>query len=239
MKNGQPASWTTCTTTLLMMMILVVASSCTSLPEYARPQINTIEEGGSATQEGFGYRILTVSDFQAPSLPPSMKEHAPQIRARSCITIRPKGNSKININKFLFYGHETYSGKFENISFEAIFIPSCSWFDPQNGDEIQPYVLQHEQIHFGITEIEARKLSLKARKSLGDFIAFGNNNNEVRDELMSKIKELLQDASEAELKAHTDFDEDTSGLYAPKIQQAWLIDVEKRLSEQEPQPGRP
>jgi hypothetical protein len=239
MKNGQPVHWNTCKTIFIMIMVLVASSSCTSLPEYARPQINPIEEGGSATQEGFSYRILTVSDFQATSLPPSMKEHVHHIRARSCITIRPTGNSKINIDKFLLYGHETYSGKFENISFEAIFIPSCSWFDPQIGDEEKPYVLQHEQIHFGITELEARKLTLKAKKNLGNFIAFGKKNSEVMDELMGKIKESLQDASSSELKAHTEFDEDTSGSYAPKIQRLWLIDVEERLTEHEPQPDHP
>lgn len=221
------------------MMALVVLSSCSSLPDYALPQINTIENDASAIQKGFRYRTLTISDFQATSLPDTMQAYSHHINARSCITTRPTENSKININKFSLYGHETYSATFENISFEAIFIPSCSWFSDQIEDEFRPYVLQHEQIHFAISEIEARKLILKAKEILGKFIAFGNKNSEVTAELMEKAKEMRQDAIDSELKAHTAFDEDTSGSYAPKIQQIWLSDVEERLAELETQSDHP
>lgn len=93
------------------------------------------------------------------------------------------------------------------------------------------YILQHEQIHFALTELAARKITLQAKEELVHFIAFGKTRSDVQTKLREKVIELTQYAIHSDLKIHTAFDEDTSGFYAPKIQHSWLSDVEKRLAE--------
>ena len=215
------------------MVLLISLSSCASLPEYARPHIYIPEEGAATTQKGFSYRNLAFTDFQATSLPVGIQQYSHHLNARSCITIRPTQNSKVNIRRAFFYGHLTYTGSFDYISFEASFISSCSWWNDKVPEKLKAYVLQHEQIHFALTELAARKVTLQAKEELGHYVAFGNTDHEVQIKLRSKVKELVQDAINSNLKTHTAFDEDTSGHYVPKVQQSWLSDVEKRLSEEE------
>jgi hypothetical protein len=222
-----------CLKNFVILVLLVSLSSCASLPEYARPQIYIPEEGTATTQKGFSYRKLAVTDFQATSLPVGIQQYSRHLNARSCITMHPTQNSKVNISRAFFYDHPTYVGSFEHISFKASFIPSCSWWNGQIPEKLKAYVLQHEQIHFALAELAAHKVTLQAEEGLINYIAFGNTKSEVQTKLMKKVKELTQDAINSDLKVHTAFDEDTSGFYVPKIQQSWLSDVEKRLAEDE------
>lgn len=45
------------------------------------------------------------------------------------------------------------------------FYPNLSWYRPEN---VSPYILAHEQTHFDITEIHARKLRMKLDKLAHD-----------------------------------------------------------------------
>jgi hypothetical protein len=222
-----------CLRYFVVLGLLVLLSSCASLPEYARPQIYIPEEGKATTQKGFSYRKLAFTDFQATSLPVGLQQYSRHLNARSCITIHPTQNSKVNIRSTFFYDHLTYAGSFDSISFEASFIPSCSWWNDKVPEKLKAYVLQHEQIHFALAELAARKVTLQAKEGLGHYVAFGNTDHEVQMKLRAKVKELLQDAIKSDLKVHTAFDEDTSGYHVPKVQQSWFSDVEKRLAEGE------
>jgi hypothetical protein len=216
-----------------ILVVLVLLSSCVSLPEYARPQIYIPEEDTATTQKGFSYRKLAFTDFQATSLPVEIQQYSHHLNARSCITIHPSQNSKVNLRRAIFYDHLTYTGSFDYVSFEASFIPSCSWWNDKVPEKLKTYVLQHEQIHFALAELAARKVTLQAKEELGHYVAFGNSNDEVHMKLRAKVKELIQDAINSDLKVHTAFDEDTSGYYVPKVQQSWFSAVEKRLAEGE------
>lgn len=222
-----------CLKYFVILLLLVSLSSCASLPEYARPQIYILEEGTAATEKGFSYRQLAFTDFQATSLPVGIQQYSRHLNARSCITIHPTQNFKVNISRAFFYDHLTYVGSFEYISFEASFLPSCSWWNDKVPQKFKAYVLQHEQIHFALAELAARKVTLQAKEGLVHYVAFGNTDREVQMKLREKVKELVQDAINSDLKVHTAFDEDTSGFYVPKIQQSWLSDVKKRLAEEE------
>jgi len=205
--------------------------SCATLPDYARPQLHISNEDGITRPMGFGYRKLTVADFQAVSLPVDLQRHSHSLQARSCIVLRPDSDFKLFVTRLYFSGHLFYIGSFIHISFRSLFIPSCSWWNPRVQVKRKTYVLQHEQIHFALAELTARRVTRRSNKELSAFLAFGKTSGEAREELLSKVRKLAQKIMNDDLKIHTAFDEDTSAFYDPKAQTLWLEKVEKRLSE--------
>jgi len=208
-------------------------AACAQLPDYARPRFHVPENGVAASRDGFTYRPLAIEDFQAASLPPEYSEYDHHINAHSCISIRPRRDTKIRITQGAYETQSFYVGSIPQITFEALFVPACSWWNPEVPERRIAYVLEHEQIHFALAEIAARKLTRDAREELQDYLAVNNSYQEVQEELKTKIKDMAHAAMESGFEEHTDFDEDTSLYHDPRAQRWWLQEVEARLEEEE------
>jgi hypothetical protein len=205
-------------------------AGCAQLPEYAQPRFHDPGEGVAVSREGFRYRPLTIEDFQAEALPPEYSQYNHHINAHSCISIRPAEDSKVRITQGVYGEKMFYVGSLSQIRFEAVFVPACSWWNPEVPENRKAYVLQHEQIHFALAELAARKLTREAREELKDFLAIHNSFQAVQEELSTKLKDLARDSMAASFEEHTDFDEDTSLYFDPRAQRWWLEEVEERLA---------
>jgi hypothetical protein len=106
----------------------------------------------------------------------------------------------------------------------------CSWWNAESSNLPEEYVLQHEQIHFALTELEARKLNAKAGELAASFVARGGSEDEVQAEFQKKVNGVLEEALERLLERNRKFDEDTSAKYAPKVQQRWFDEVKRDLA---------
>ena len=218
-------------TIVLWVFLAGLLVGCTQLPEYARPRFHEPENGAVLRRGGFAYRPLTVEDFQAASLPPEYSQHDHHINAHSCISIRPAQDSKVRITQGAYGEQAFYVGSIPQVTFEAIFVPGCSWWNPEVPRSRRAYVLQHEQIHFALAELAARKLTREAREEMKDYLAVNDSYREVQEELKTKIRDLAHAAMEASFEEHTDFDEDTSLYQNPRAQRWWREEIEARLAE--------
>lgn len=214
----------------LTLLVAVLFAGCARLPEYARPQFATTEERVVAGSNSFGYRQLKVSDFKASSLPESLAQFNHRIQARSCISIRPADDTVIRIVNGTVSGQPLYIGNFSRFTYQADFNPDCSWWSGDVPKETIPYVLQHEQIHFALAELTARKLNRESREELEQYPAFGRNPQQVQAELVEMAKRISREAMEQEIDQHTSFDEETSLYYDPEVQQKWYDKVSRRLA---------
>jgi hypothetical protein len=70
--------------------------------------------------------------------------------------------SKMRITQGYYESQSFYVGSIPQITFEAMFMPTCSWWHPEVPEGLKAYVLQHEQIHFALAELAARNLRTKA-----------------------------------------------------------------------------
>jgi len=217
---------------LLVLLLAGFLAGCAQLPEYARPQFHDPGEGSTIGRDGFGYRLLKIDDFKAPSLPPEFSQYNHHINAHSCISIRPVAGTQALITQGISGGQPFYAGSLPQVSFEAIFVPTCSWWNPEVKQKRKAYILQHEQIHFALAELAARRLTRDAREELRDYLAVDSSYRAVQEELSQKLQDLAHDAMEASFGEHTDFDEDTSLHYDPRAQRRWLEEVEERLAEE-------
>lgn len=139
--------------------------------------------------------LLTVADFKAKG----HGKNGPMGYTTSCIFLYPNESG----GQLVF-------------SVEALFIKSKSYIV-----ESSDYVLKHEQLHFDISELYARKL----RKMIAD-----------KDfKKVSNVSQVLQNmynkASQDCFKEQEKYDNETNhGLNAAR-QQVWIDDIKKQLAD--------
>jgi hypothetical protein len=215
-------------------MALALIPACVRLPEYARPRMVQADDLQKTLATGFPYRPLTPEDFRATSASEQLPEHAERINARAAIQIRLTADSSFRITSADLYGQRYFFGSIERLAFEAVMLPDRSWWNPKIQANMRGYVLQHEQIHFALTELAARQLTRDSQNWAADVLVIKPTPQEVRAELAREIKDRVNAAMEASLKRQAEFDKDTSLFFNPRWQQWWLQTVEDELKQTRP-----
>lgn len=215
----------------VLFLWLALTLACARLPEYARPRIVQAHEQRETLVTGFPYRPLTPVDFRAASLSEQPAEHAERINAHAAILIRLTADSSFRITSWDLYGQSYFLGSIGHLAFEAVMLPDRSWWNPKIPANMRGYVLQHEQIHFALTELAARQLTSDAHKWASDVLVIELTPQEVLVELARQINDRINAAMKVSLKRQTQFDEDTSLFYNPKWQQWWSSSVEDELKK--------
>jgi hypothetical protein len=213
----------------VLSLALALIPACARLPEYARPRMVQAEDLQQTRAAGFPYRELTPEDFRAASLSEHMADHAERINAHAATQIRLTTDSGFRITSGDLYGQSYFFGRIERLGFEAVMLPDRSWWNPKMPANMRGYVLQHEQIHFALTELAARQLTSDSQKWAADVLVIQPTPQEVRAELARLIKERINAAMEANLKRQAEFDNDTSLFFNPRRQQWWSWTVEDEL----------
>jgi hypothetical protein len=215
----------------VLFLWLGLTLACARLPEYARPRIVQAHEQRETLVAGFPYRPLTPDDFRAASLSEELAKHAERINAHATIRIRVTADSSFRITSWDLYGKSYFLGSIGHLAFEAVMLPDRSWWNPKIPADRRNYVLQHEQIHFALTELTARQLTNNAHKWASDVLVIEPTPKEVLVELARQINERINAAMKASLKRQAKFYEETSLFYSPKWQQWWASSVEDELKE--------
>lgn len=210
-----------------IVFLLVFMGSCARLPDYAKPYF--YQKKDPLPLNLITYRDLTRADFQAKEPPVHLKDHRERMNARTAVSIHPARKAKLIIWSVQIYNQQVHCGQIELLSFEAVMIPEESWWNPRLAKGREGYVLQHEQVHFALMEIAARRLTLRVAKDKGALTVFDFSDDAVKKRLMARVTELITESTITVLKEHTAFDEDTSMRYAPKDQQRWWKSVTTQL----------
>lgn len=214
-----------------LSLLLLWVPACAQLPDYAKPQTIKIDGLPEGIHGGFTYRPLTPDDFQAASLPAHQSAHGEHINAQSAILIRITADSSFKITPWPLWGQMNYLGSINRLAFEAVMIPKHSWWNKKISTANTAYVLQHEQIHFALTELAARQLTRDARAWASNVLVVKQTTAEVYSEFARQIEEKIKAALEASKKRHLAFDNDASLYYNPKWQDWWYETVEEELKQ--------
>ena len=211
------------------LLSLALIPGCAQLPEYARPRMVEVDELQKTFATGFAYRELTPEDFRAAFLSEQLAEHAERINAHAATHVRLTADSSFRITSGDLYGQSYFFGRIERLGFEAVMLPDQSWWNPKMPPNMRGYVLQHEQIHFALTELAARQLTSDSQKWASEVLVIKPTPQEVRAELARQIKDRINAAMEANLKRQAEFDDDTSLFHNPRRQRWWSWTVEDEL----------
>jgi hypothetical protein len=210
-------------------MLLAIGMGCASAPATHLPRQQATASTQDADDDVITYRLLTRQDFKADSLSPEANPYAKKIGAMTCARISTTPDTGFVSREVLTAaGERRVEARFRRLGFAAMMDRRCSWWNP---NEALPtdYVLQHEQIHFAITELKARELDAQAPDLVKKFAVSAASHEEARAMIRAELERLLQEAMAALSERQRDFDEATSGKYDPKAQQQWLETVVREL----------
>lgn len=209
--------------------LFILLAACARLPEYALPKEMSVDTREALAAEGIQYRSLTISDFRAEHPPQTSDEDTQHLGAKIVTHIRGAERLKFQIEaKSQDIGY-MYYGRIENIAFEAVMLPDYSWWSPKVSPLIRAYVLQHEQVHFAISELHARELSRDARKQLENFVVSDTSRGQVERQLKNKVAALVQTARKREMAQQLKFDMETSLYFDPETLQQWYDTLTSEL----------
>lgn len=110
-------------------------------------------------------------------------------------------------------------------------LPEYSWWSSTLPPFHWPYTLQHEQIHFALTELTARRLSKKIQRKMQNFVVNDTSREGAKEQLKRKVAALLQETHTIETERQLEFDLETSLYFDPKKQQEWFDDITLQLQD--------
>jgi hypothetical protein len=202
---------------------------------YATPTIATAQPG-LVTDVGSGdlirYRTLERADFRNTERPPEALARTGnyELAATTCVYLRTDRDVSMHVGSIVGPdGNERYEGSLGHLRFEALMDRGCSWWSSRGRDAA--YTLQHEQIHFAIREIAARRMNRAADELIDSLHVTGDSEEQVVEQLKARIGELFETHNAAAVERNRNFDEETSWGRNDERQQEWWREIERELRE--------
>jgi hypothetical protein len=217
----------------LFAVVLLAVLGCSTLPEYAAPKGGVVDAGQLDSSDVISYRQLTRADFRGTGAPTEFAAVADRVGAATCGQVRTTADTVFLLNwrQPSPSSQKQHWVEVKKLRFMALMDRRCSWWNEKLAARAPGYVLQHEQIHFALYELGARKLNASVEAIKREMTSQGTSGEEVQARAQQALNDALTRATEELLERNRDFDEDTSLGYRPDRQRAWLQRVTAELAE--------
>jgi hypothetical protein len=185
-------------------------------------------EGGDLIR----YRTLTRGDFRGAAPTGPAADHVDKVGAQTFALVKhDPGVGFAGKQTELGNGKKRIVGKIQNLTFRAWMDRSRSWWNPKPSATPESYVLEHEQIHFALVELEAIAMNADGKELMQKSFE-GGDEKEIQADIEEAINAIVKDGMERLLDTNRDFDEETSAHHDPKKQNAWWARVQRELAAQ-------
>lgn len=215
---------------LRWVALWVGLAGCSSLPEFAQPRGRVLDPSTLSGGDLIRYRPLKRSDFRAAAPPAEAAAHAERLGALTCAYIATTPDTAYEIRETVRGARRTYGVRFGRLGFIAHMDRECSWWNERAEAASATYVLQHEQIHFALAELESRRRNREARELLHEWTEEAETVEEAKALVEDKLRRLVDEAMSDLLAVSEDFDEDTSAEHSPQRQNEWERRVTQELN---------
>jgi len=207
---------------ILIVVGVLAISGCSTLPKHAEPKVRIID-GGAEISDGISYRKLKRTDFKGKQPPQGFDK---RMAAVTCVYTKPTIDKQA-IEVQLDQTTQLLNVTFNNVQYRALMSRNCSWWNPDTIDSMEDYVLEHEQIHFALSEIAARRWSkahpIQFQVKAGSQEIIAQN---LKKQFQRQFEEKMGELQARNLK----FDEDTSHGNIPERHEEWLSLVRSELA---------
>jgi hypothetical protein len=211
--------------------VLNALLGCTSLPEYAAPKASVVRGGSVDLSDVITYRTLERADFKAEQPPPEFGGAADRLGAATCGHILTTPDSGLSVAKLRDPdGAMAYTARPHNLRFRALMNRSCSWWNPKDLGLPQDYILEHEQIHFALFELEARHMNAELPAIEANLHATASSPRQAAALFQQQLEDYMRGRLHIVVKRSREFDEDTSMGHNPGPQKRWLSVVTQELA---------
>jgi len=191
-------------------------------------------DSGLDSADVIGWRQLRGSDFLGERPPGVFGTSNIRPVAVSCAYVVASPEARIFPAPVL--GAEAdvaFQARIEGLSFQALLSRSCSWWNPDN--TVSPaYVLQHEQIHFDLFEVTARRLNRDLPGMLQVMDVRGPTVEAVVDGAQRYVQTSLSRALQETAAQNQKFDIETSFGIQHHRQDGWRKRLDRDLKQLTP-----
>lgn len=186
---------------------------------------------GLDSADVISWRPLRRSDFRGERPPGAFGTGTVRPVAVTCAYVVASPQARIFPEPVGKAGSESgYKARVEGLTFQALMSRTCSWWNPDN--RVSPaYVLQHEQIHFDIFEVTARRLNHDLPGLLEVMDVRGATVEAVVDGAQRYVQKALARALESAGALNQKFDMETSWGFEPQRQNSWRMRVDRDLKQ--------
>jgi hypothetical protein len=209
---------------------IIESDTPSELPDYARPRGRVLSEDelGTISRDLIGYRRLTRADFRATEPPGQVAGNAERLGAATCAVITPLDTSRVEVRG---RPDGVFEARVIGLRFRARMDRQCSWWNDAQTAQPAEYVLEHEQIHFALFELETRRMNTEADALASRLGATGPSQQAVMATYTEALRRELEIAARRVIDRSLEFDEDTSNSHRPDRQRAWAERVSLELGE--------
>jgi hypothetical protein len=174
------------------------------------------------------YRDLRRDDFLAAAPPAEAAGLHGRLGAATCVFLVTDPGTSIRASSS-DQQRGLVRAQVENLGFLAFLDRECSWWNPAPVMLPDAYILQHEQIHFALFEIAARRLNSRAEELTRGMRAIAANQQDAVGEIERRIDLEMQRALEEVMARSNDFDRETSRAYRQDRQDWWWETISLEL----------
>lgn len=224
-----------CRTHLIALLIAGGACGCAGLSEYQgeqpplkqAPSMSRVE---CDTCRTIPYRPLRRGDFRSER-PPKEFVHQTEITgAVTCAIVKTGPDFWVSVRSAVDK-EGGYVARLEQLSFRAEMDRECSWWNELMPGLVTDRILQHEQIHFALFEIAARRLNEQVGALMRNWRYRAGSPEEAGDAAHFFLGGIMHEAMMEMGKRNADFDRETRSGQAWERQQGWHRRVERELRE--------
>jgi hypothetical protein len=211
----------------LLLLLALAAQAQSPPPRMGQQRIDAPLDSADV----IAWRQLTAGDFLSDHPPGPFATQAVRPVAVTCAYVVASPRARIFPTPVPGAPADSaFTATVENLSFHALMSRSCSWWNRETG--VSPaYVLAHEQIHFDLFEVTARKLNRDFPGMLEVMDVRAGSLNGVVAATQAYVQQALNRALQETAKQNYAFDRETSFGFEPLRQEGWRRRLDRDLKE--------
>ncbi len=168
------------------------------------------------------YRTLTRADFLAAQPPEHLAPYVDRAGAATCCQRVTEPGVQRAIQEIRSDdGTAHYEANIVDLRLRAQMDRKCSWWNPKDLGLPQDYILEHEQIHFALCELEARNMNASIEEIRAELRSTADTSEAAQSLVRQAYEQELRRRMDSPMSRNRDFDEDTSMGHEPEAQKKW------------------
>jgi hypothetical protein len=213
-------------------LLLVLTTGCMKESPYVAPGVVHIDPTNYDETAMIPYRTLVPSDFKAEKAPREME--GKHVAAVTVAMIRATA-STVSVKTSTVADSTFYVATVDSFCYEARMSQTDSWWNPKHKHMTTEQMLEHEQIHFALSELGARQANAEMDQIVARIRSTGKTEAEAVRLATKRFHQEHQRVQDAVTARNAQFDMETANGQRFERNHEWADRIERELEQTEPE----